>query len=180
MKDSDEPDLDIDLHITQTFNGLKVSLPKIKKLAETICRRFSGNDQQAPGEKAAIFEISLAIIDDAHFRELNSRFLGRRSTSDCLSFDLSEERLQSHKSFEIVINGESALQQASLRGHPNEAELALYVTHGLLHQFGFDDSTPDRAKKMHEIEDEILQRLGYGIVYNKSIGTQARNIKKKK
>jgi probable rRNA maturation factor len=180
MTDPAEPDQDIILHITQTFDRLNVSLPKIKKLAKTICRRFSGNDRQAPGEKAATFEISLATIDDAHFRKLNSRFLGRRSTSDCLSFDLSEDPPQSHKSFEIVINGESVLRQAGLRGHPNEAELALYVTHGLLHQFGFDDSTPGRARKMHKIEDEILQQLGYGIVYNKSIGTQAHKTRKKK
>jgi probable rRNA maturation factor len=180
MRDCDEPELDIDLHITQTFNRLKVPLPRIKKLVKTICRRFSGNKRKAPGTKAAMFEISLAIIDDAHFRELNRRFLGHRSTSDCLSFDLSEDRPESHKLFEIVINGESVLKQASLRGHSNEAELALYVAHGLLHQFGFDDSTPGRARKMHEIEDEILQRLGYGIVYNKSIGTQAGNTKKKK
>ena len=61
-----------------------------------------------------------------------------------------------------------AVRQASLRGHSSEAELALYITHGLLHKLGFDDSTKGRAKKMHDIENEILQQLGYGLVYNKS------------
>jgi len=60
-----------------------------------------------------------------------------------------------------------AVREANLRGHSSEAELALYITHGLLHNFGFDDSTPGKARKMHNVEDEILQQLGYGLVYNK-------------
>ena len=68
--------------------------------------------------------------------------------------------------FELVVNGEMAVRQAKLRGHSGEAELALYVTHGLLHNLGFDDSTQNRAKKMHDTEDEILEQVGYGAVYN--------------
>jgi probable rRNA maturation factor len=59
-----------------------------------------------------------------------------------------------------------AVKQANMRGHSSEAELALYITHGLLHNFGFDDSTQKQAEKMHNIEDQILQQLGYGPVYN--------------
>ena len=62
-----------------------------------------------------------------------------------------------------------AVRQANQRGHSSEAELALYITHGLLHNLGFDDSTKKQARKMHETEDKILQEFGYGIVYNKSI-----------
>jgi probable rRNA maturation factor len=61
-----------------------------------------------------------------------------------------------------------ALRQANSRGHSSEAEIALYITHGLLHNLGFDDSTEPKAKNMHDIEDNILQQLGYGLVYNKN------------
>ena len=71
--------------------------------------------------------------------------------------------------FELVVNGEMAVRQAKQRGHSGEAELALYVTHGLLHNLGFDDSTKKKAQKMHRAEDEILQQFGYGLVYNKNI-----------
>jgi len=180
MTASVEPVRDIIVRFTQQFKGIRFSLPKIKKLVKAVCRRFSGDDRKASREKAARFEISIAIVDDGRFRELNSRFLRRNSTSDCLSFDLSEDVPQSPKFFEIVVNGDSVVRQANLRGHSQEAELALYVTHGLLHQFGFDDSTPGLARKMHKIEDEILHQLGYGIVYNKSTGTQAPRKSKKK
>jgi len=172
MMASVKPVQDIVIHITQNFKGIKVSLPGLRKLVKTICSRFSGNDIQ--------YEINIAIVEDTEFRDLNSRFLNRESTSDCLSFDLSDDReSNSLKILEIVVNGELAVKQANAFGHSNEAELALYITHGLLHNLGFDDSTQRKARKIHRIEDEILQRLGYGLVYNKNKSAQEHKKAKK-
>jgi len=176
MMDSVEPDQDIIIRISQSFEEIDFSLPRLKKLIKNTCERFPKNT--APGGRKC--EISIAIVDDAGFRELNNRYLGRKSTSDCLSFDLSDEQSGSLKLYEIVVNGEIAVKQANLRGHPAEAELALYVTHGLLHNLGLDDSTEGKAKKMHDIEDEILQQLGYGIVYNKNLSAREYKAQKNK
>jgi probable rRNA maturation factor len=67
-----------------------------------------------------------------------------------------------------VVNAEMANRQAAKRGHSPEAELALYITHGLLHNLGFDDLSSEDAKKMHETEDAMLQQLGFGIIYNQN------------
>lgn len=151
--------------IASNFTGTQVSAPKIEKLVKTICDRFQLLDAT----------ISIAIVDDIQMRRVNHQFMNRRSTTDCLSFDLSDpamseandQRFTSGKLFELIINGELALKEANSRGHSYEAELSLYITHGLLHNLGFDDSTQDLAKRMHKIEDEILKQLGYGFVYNK-------------
>jgi probable rRNA maturation factor len=167
-----KPVRDVVIHITQNFKGIKISLPRLRKLVKTICSRFSRSDIQ--------YEINIVIVEDAEFRGLNRRFLKRKTTSDCLSFDLSDDKQpDSSKLLEIIVNGELAVKQANSFGHPDEAELALYVTHGLLHQLGFNDSTPSKARKMHHIEDEILQQSGYGLVYNKSINAQERRKIKK-
>jgi probable rRNA maturation factor len=180
MMASVKPVQGVVIHITQNFKGIKVSLPGLRKLVKTICSRFSENDIRNAGSGKTKYEINIAIVEDAEFRDLNKRFLNRKTTSDCLSFDLSDDREpDSSKLLEIVVNGELAVKQANLFGHSDEAELALYVTHGLLHQLGFDDSTPRQSRKMHNIEDEILQKLGYGLVYNKSIKTQERRKVKK-
>lgn len=145
---------------TKDFQDIDVSIRKIEGLVRTICRRFDLS-------KAAI---SIAIVDDAQIRQLNCQFLGRDFGTDCLSFDLSDgdrRRRSSPASFELIVNGELAVKEAHLRGHSSEAELALYVTHSMLHNLGFDDSTPQQAKKMHDAEDEILRQFGYGAVYNK-------------
>ncbi|MCH7557855.1 MAG: rRNA maturation RNase YbeY [Planctomycetes bacterium] len=153
-------DQEIVVQITKNFSSIDACLSRVKKLVETVCNRFN-----PCGSRGTV--VSIAIVDDARIRKLNSRFLNRKSTTDCLSFDLSDSKgPKSPKLFELIVNGEMAVRQANMRGHSSEAELALYITHGLLHNFGFDDSTESQARKMHDTEDKILQQLGYGLVYN--------------
>ncbi len=149
----------IAVQITRNFQDIDLHLAKLEELVKTVCSRF----------KLSKATVSVVIVDNAQIRKLNSQFLKRKSACDCLSFDLSDEgKPRSPKLFELIVNGEMAAEEANLRGHLAEAELALYVTHALLHNLGFDDSTREKAKKMHDTEDEILQQFGYGLVYNKS------------
>lgn len=139
--------------IHQECKDLKVSASSMKTLVRAVCRRF--------GVSKAV--VGVAIVGDRSMRLLNRRFMGRKGTTDCFSFDLSDEADRADKQvLEIVVNAQKALR----RGHRPQAELALYVTHGLLHQLGFDDATPSKARRMHRMEDEILQELGYGVVYH--------------
>ena len=142
------------VQIAKNFKKIDVSQSKLKELVKSICKRF----------ELLKVTVSIAIGDDDEIRRINKQFLNRKGTSDCLSFDLSDN--ENRKLFELVVNGEMAVREAKRRGHSPEAELALYITHGLLHNLGFDDSTQRKAKKMHETEDEILQQFGYGFVYN--------------
>ena len=154
------------VQIAKNFKDIDVCLPKLEKLVKAVCNRFMRNEM-----KGMRYEISIAIVDDAEICKLNKQFLNRKTAADCLSFDLSDDDIEgAPKSFELVVNAERAVKEANLRGHSSEAELALYITHGLLHNLGFDDSTQAQAKKMHHTEDEILQQLGYGLVYNKNRG----------
>jgi probable rRNA maturation factor len=154
--DSAKQDQNIIVQITKNFKNIDIRLPRLKKLVEVICNRF----------KLSKATISIAIVDNTQIRKVNKQFLNQDNPTDCLSFNLSENDTNSVKSFELVVNAEMAVRQANLRGHSSEAELALYITHGLLHNLGFDDSTQDQAKKMHDTENEILQQLGFGPIYN--------------
>jgi len=146
------------IQIAKNFKEIDVCLPKLKKLVRAICSRF----------KLSKATVSIAIVGDAEIRKASKQFANRNTATDCLSFDLSDDDAGPAKSFELMVNAERAVKEARLRGHSSEAELALYITHGLLHNLGFDDSTRSRAKKMHDTEDEILQQLGFGLVYNKN------------
>ncbi len=171
------------VQITKNFKDVDVSLSKLKKLVKTICARFNPPRRINPCQSIATV-VSIAIVGDAEIRKMNKKFLNRNRATDVISFDLSDlsgrrrqpkhdsnrkSKIANLKLFELVVNGEMAVRQAKQRGHSSEAELALYVTHGLLHNLGFDDSTKKKAQKMHQAEDEILQQLGYGLVYNKSV-----------
>lgn len=154
--DSVKQDQDIVVQIAKNFKNIDIRLPRLKKLVEVICNRF----------KLSKATISIAIVDDTQIRKVNKQFLNQDFPTDCLSFNLSGNGTSSVKSFELVVNAEMAVKEANLRGHSSEAELALYITHGLLHNLGFDDSTQGRARKMHDTEDEILRQLGYGLIYS--------------
>ena len=158
---SSKQDQDIVIRIIKNFKDIDMSPLKIRKLAKAVCNRFARHEPQDTR-----YEISIAIVDDNEIRELNREFLNSNAATDCLSFDLSDDE-KGLKIFDLVVNGEMAARQANRRGHSSEAELALYITHGLLHNLGFDDSAQSQARKMHETEDEILQEFGYGMVYNK-------------
>jgi len=157
---SSKQEQDIVIRIIKKFNDINTSPLKIKKIAKALCCRFGRHE---PIDTR--YEISIAIVDDNEIRKLNREFLNSKAATDCLSFDLSDDE-KGQKIFDLVVNGEMAVRQANLRGHSSEAELALYITHGLLHNLGFDDTTQNQARKMHETEDEILQEFGYGMVYN--------------
>ena len=158
----------IAVQIVQKFKNLDVNHLRLKKLVKAICHRFG----------LSTATISIAMVADAEIRKVNKQFLSRNCSTDCLSFNLSDDGANVPKSLELVINAEKAVKQANLRGHSSEAELALYVTHGLLHQFGLDDSQQAQAKKMHDTEDEILQQFGYGVVYNKNSRQQTEKKRK--
>ncbi len=146
----------ITILITSRYKNLKIPAAGFRKLIRIICGRF----------KVSKAIVSLTIAGDAQIRKINKQFLGHKGTTDCISFDLSDKRPgKNTKVFDVIVNSQMAKRQAKLRGHSPDAELALYVTHGMLHNLGFDDLKPAAAKKMHKTEDEILQQFGYGPVY---------------
>jgi probable rRNA maturation factor len=144
----------ITVYIKREFKGIVCPSQKIKKLVQSVCRRFNLKKVM----------VSIAVVDNKQIRKLNERFLNRKKNTDCLSFDLSQMGT-SPKVFDIIVNGQLAKSQAAKRGHSAQAELMLYITHGLLHNLGFDDLSISDAKKMHRLEDEILQSHGFGQVY---------------
>jgi len=147
----------VTVEVKNNFAGARADPSKLKAVVRAICRRL--------GVSRAV--VSIGVVDDAEMRRLNAKFLHRRSNTDSLSFDLSDEtRPKEPRVFDLIVNGEVAAREAVRRGHTAEAELALYVVHGLLHQLGFDDATEKQARRMHRMEDEILQHSGYGLVYN--------------
>jgi probable rRNA maturation factor len=111
------------------------------------------------GEGVADAEISLAFVDDPTIHRLNQRYLQHDEPTDVLSFPLSEPNAK-RLSGELVIGAEMARDQAAARGHDVQAELALYVIHGLLHLCGCDDHDKAGAATMRERERRYLHQLG--------------------
>ena len=122
--------------------------------------------------------LSVAVIGTRAMTTLHQRFLGVAQPTDVLSFDLGTNRKQGKLDGEIVLCADAALRRARDRAKRPEnaarrnplaaarAELALYLTHGILHLAGYDDHAPADYHRMHAREDELLCELGLGPVFS--------------
>jgi probable rRNA maturation factor len=110
------------------------------------------------GEEVKEYEISIALVDNPTIHRLNKRYLEHDEPTDVLSFPYSASNAKKLEG-ELVIGVEIAQQQATERGHDVQAELALYLIHGLLHLCGFDDKSRDDEKAMRERERHYLSKL---------------------
>jgi probable rRNA maturation factor len=146
---------DIAVRITCDCHDLGVDFDKLGRLAQSVCRSFA--------LKKAI--VNIVIVDDEAIKKVNTDFLSTPQPTDVISFDLSDDA--SVKNYDLMVNAAEAARQARRRGHSTEAELALYITHGLLHNLGFDDADEARSRIMHDMEDKILQQAGFGVIYGK-------------
>ncbi len=153
MSEPASTSLEIDIRIELPASAFSPDLDRLKTLVEAIGQQCNLADAT----------INIRITDDTHIRQVKHQYFGIDEVTDCISFDSSST---ARKIFEIMVNGELAVRQADDRQIEPEAELALYITHGLLHQLGFDDCTAEKAETMHRMEDNILNDLGYGTVYH--------------
>ncbi len=111
------------------------------------------------GEGVKEAKISLAFVDNPTIHRINKQFLDHDEPTDVITFPLSNAGAKLLEG-ELVIGVEVALAQAQERGHAVEAELCLYVIHGLLHLCGYDDKKPRDAAEMRVKEKEYLEALG--------------------
>ncbi len=77
------------------------------------------------------------------------------------SFEAVSQRTATGLLGELVVSYETATREASLHGWTPQAELLLYVVHGLLHLCGYDDLTDEARPVMRSRERELLAIWGF-------------------
>lgn len=110
--------------------------------------------------------LEVAVVADAEMRRLHRLWMGLGSTTDVLTFDLSDRPKANAVDGQLVVCEPVARRRAAKSKSPWQSELLLYVVHGCLHLCGYDDVTAAEAARMHRREDAILRQLGFGPVYS--------------
>ena len=111
-------------------------------------------------------ELSLLVIGDSEVHRLNRQYRDKDSTTDVLSFGMSEGEAfvtppdGVRRLGEVVISCPQAERQAAKAKHSLKSELALLAVHGVLHLLGYDHAGPAEKRKMWRRQKAILSKLG--------------------
>ncbi len=100
--------------------------------------------ENAKGRDAAI-----AFVSDRKILKLNSKYRGKNTPTDVLSFPFGDEE---EYLGDIVISVESAARQAAENGLSPDLEIKQLILHGLLHLAGYDHETDDGTMDRMEIK----------------------------
>lgn len=138
-----------------------VGADDLHSLAELILRE-EGYPEDA--------EVTLLLVSDSEIASYNQRFLHRDGPTDVLAFPVEEllpgvvPDLAPHGPplmlGDVVIAPAYVRRQAEDRDVSFEEELALMVTHGILHLLGYDHIDDADAEQMEERERRLLAKIG--------------------
>lgn len=92
-------------------------------------------------------EVEISIVSDSAIAAVHAQFLDDPVPTDVITFQHGE----------ILISSDTARSNAERFRTPLQAELGLYVIHGLLHLNGFLDEAPQDAARMRKVQTRILK-----------------------
>ncbi len=138
-----------------------IGLAELHSLAELIMR-----EERYPSDA----EVTLLFVDEDEMASYNDRFLGRDGPTDVLAFPVedllpgvvpdSQHQGPPLMLGDVVIAPAYVRRQAEDLGVTFEDEMALMVTHGILHLLGYDHEEDDDAERMEERERQLLGKAG--------------------
>ena len=115
----------------------------------------------------SLFEINLTFLDDLSIRTVNYKFRNIDSSTDVLSFPMSDGKVfdtnpeTGRKMLgDILISADHAFFQAKDFGHSARREFAYLTVHAMLHLFGYDHISKADKRVMRQKEEAVLERLG--------------------
>jgi probable rRNA maturation factor len=108
-------------------------------------------------------DLAVLFVDEDAMEQLHRQWMNEPGTTDVLSFPMDELRPGRADAItpegilgDIVICPQVAANQADAAGHSLEDELAVLLTHGMLHLLGFDHATPLEEAEMFGLQRELL------------------------
>lgn len=141
--------------------GDAVALSELHQLAEMVMREEGYPDDA---------EVTLLFVDESEMASYNERFLDRHGATDVLSFPVEElipgvvpdtdPQGPPLMLGDVVIAPAYVKRQAAEMGVTFEDELALMVTHGILHLLGYDHTEDVEAERMETRERHLLSIVG--------------------
>jgi len=133
------------INIVNLHKKKKIDKKEVEKIAEKAIRRFR--------KKPEALEINLVFVTDAFIKKLNRTYRHKNAPTDVLCFPISK------KQADIYISLDAAKYNSKRFKTDFNAEVYLYVIHGILHMLGYRDNAKCEKSKMEKLQFSLLERL---------------------
>ena len=138
----------LDFPINHTTPTPELNADALKDIAGKIC----GDHSVKQGEVGFIF------VETAYIITLNQQYFNKSTTTDVISFLLSDPD-EPTLTGEVYVCTDTARVQAENYSVTVENELLRLAIHGLLHILGYDDQATAEKKEMTLKEDFYLEQI---------------------
>lgn len=108
-------------------------------------------------------DLSIVLVDEDEMARLHIEWMDEPGPTDVLSFPMDDLRAGDPSGprvggvlGDIVLCPAVAARQGEAAGHGTETELALLLTHGVLHLLGHDHAEPEEHERMFALQADLL------------------------
>lgn len=109
-------------------------------------------------------DLSIVLVDEQEMARLHVEWMDEPGPTDVMSFpmddlhagDPSGPRVEGILG-DIVLCPAVAAKQAEVAGHGVDVEIALLLTHGVLHLLGHDHAEPQEHEEMFALQADLLR-----------------------
>ena len=116
-------------------------------------------------------EVNVTFVSDAKIKIINREFRNVNSSTDVLSFPLSNDgnydiNPENNCAMlgDVIISIDHAIYQAELFGHGLDREIAYLTVHSIFHLLGYDHMDEGKEKQiMRSKEERALKRINLDI-----------------
>ena len=109
--------------------------------------------------------MTVRIVDEDEGRELNQRYRGGTAATNVLSFSYAGDPFAGGLLGDVVICAPVVRREALEQNKSIDAHWAHLIIHGILHLCGYRHDHDQAARKMEQLEINILSGLGFASPY---------------
>lgn len=125
---------------------VRLDVGALQIFAESALRTATGTKQRAGSVLQDLEQLDVMLVSDARIVALHKRFMDINGPTDVITFQHGE----------IFVSVETAKANARRFRTTTDAEIRLYIAHGILHLLGFDDTTPSAARTMAKAQERLV------------------------
>jgi probable rRNA maturation factor len=135
------------IRVRNSQRKVRVELPRLQTFAREALRAALQMKPRGRGGLHELEEVHVILVSDARIAALHEQFMQIAGPTDVITFQHGD----------IFISTETAQANSRRFGSSTDAEIRLYIAHGILHLLGFDDTTAAAARLMAKAQDRLVR-----------------------